>query len=465
MNQYLNRDEKMNNKKQMKEKEGISLKKISYAISAVTVIISVVMLVSLYVTARGYVEVREDTENFIICDRSANALQFGSDYLTEQVRAFTVTGNKEHLDNYFIEAKVTKRRDNALDDVKDIIGGTEAYKDLEKAMENSVLLMEREYYAMRLAVEAYDININECPDEIKNVELNAYTASLSNNEKAELARSVVFDEVYKEYKKIISESTQSSIGHLTELTEKMMERSLDRMNVLLIVQRILVVVLVLVIIGVIIITSIQIIKPLVGAVPRIKDEQPLPVKGAYEYKFLAKTYNKMYEINRMQKKKLKYEATHDTLTGTFNRAGFESICASGMLDDYALLIIDLDNFKHINDTYGHSAGDKILMKTANEFKKAFRVSDYICRLGGDEFSIIMNGIANEAERENVITDKIKRINENLTSCDDGLPVITVSAGVAFGEDGSEINEVMKNADNALYEVKNNGKHDISFYGE
>lgn len=167
----------------------------------------------------------------------------------------------------------------------------------------------------------------------------------------------------------------------------------------------------------------------------------------------------------MQKKKLKYAATHDTLTGTFNRAGFESICASGMLDDYALLIIDLDNFKHINDTYGHSTGDKILMKTANEFKKAFRVSDYICRLGGDEFSIIMNGIANEAERENVITDKINRINENLTSGDDGLPVITVSAGVAFGEDGSEINEVMKNADSALYEVKNNGKHDISFYGE
>lgn len=446
-----------------KEREGLSLRRLNYIMSTVTVVISIIMLISLYMTARGYGDVRDDTEDFIICDRSANALQFGSDYLTEQVRAFAVTGHKEHLDNYFIEANVTKRRDNALTDVKKIIGETTAYRDLEKAMENSVALMEREYYAMKLTALAYDIDLAECPEEVRDVKLTDGDAALSKDKMAELARSMVFDSVYKEYKRIISEATQSSIGHLTELTEKTMERSLEKLNVLLIIQRILVVVLVIVIAGIIAITSVQVIRPLTRAVPRIKNEKPLALDGAYEYKFLAKTYNKMYETNRAQKKKLKYEATHDILTGTFNRAGFESICEAGMLTDYAVLIIDLDNFKQINDTYGHGVGDRILMKVANEFKRAFRVSDYICRIGGDEFSVLMNAISLEKDREAVIKDKIYRINDSLANGDDGLPVISVSAGVAFGDADSDINRVIKHADEALYEVKNNGRHNVTFH--
>ena len=446
-----------------KEREGISLKKLNYVISAITVIVSVLMLVSLYMTARGYRDVRQNTDNFILCEKSANDLKAGSDYLTEQVRAFTVTGQTEYMDNYFNNEKGIQRRDNALESVKDIISGTKAYGHLEDATKESIALMEREYCAMKLAVTAYGIDIDTCPDEVKNAVISDEYAAMSKQETAEAARSMVFDDIYKEYKNKIEQNIHDSVEELTSSTEKLMRESLYRLNVLLVVQRIMVVVLVIVIAGVIAVTMVQVITPLLRAIPRIKDEKPLSLRGAYEYRFLAKTYNKMYEINRAQKRKLKYDATHDVLTGTFNRAGYENICESGELTDYAVLMIDLDNFKHINDTGGHGAGDRILVKAATEFKKAFRVSDFICRIGGDEFAVIMNGIAAEENRETIIREKLRRINENLAASKDDLPVISVSAGVAFGDVDSDINEVVKAADDALYEVKNHGKHDIRFH--
>lgn len=445
-----------------KERKGISLRKLNYVMSAITVIASVLLLISLYITARGYADARDNTEIFIICDRSANDLQFGSDYLTEQVRAFAVTGHIEYMNNYFNEVNVTKRRDNAINTIKETLGETDAYYYLDNAMKTSVELMDREYYSMRLAVEAYDIDLSLCPDEIKNVILNEADLNLPEAQQAEMARNIVFDSIYKEYKRIISESTQASIGHLTESTEKKMAQSLDRLNVLLVIQRITVAVLVVVIGGVIAVTSSQVIKPLLRAVPRIKEEKPLSLKGAFEYKFLAKTYNKMYETNRRQKRKLKYDATHDILTNTLNRAGYESLCDTEELADYAVLVIDIDDFKHVNDTQGHDTGDRILKKTADEFKKSFRVSDYICRVGGDEFIIIMNGIAAEEGRDNTIREKLSRVNENLGKCGDGLPVISVSAGVAYGKNEDELTKTVKIADDKLYEVKKNGKHGISF---
>ncbi len=448
--------------KKIEKDRALSLRTLNYVTSAFTVIISVLMLISLYMTASSYSKVRENTDQFIICERSAVKLQAGSDYLTEQVRAFAVTGQPEYMENYFTEANVTKRREEALESVRNIISGTAAFQDLEVAMRNSVELMDREYYSMKLAALAYGIELSSCPEPVRNVALSEADEAKTKDEQAQTARNMVFDDVYKEYKKIISEATQASVGHLTESTEKMMADSLDRLNVLLAVQRVMIVVLVIVIAGIIVITTLQVIKPLLRAVPSIKEEKPLSLRGAYEYKFLAKTYNKMFEANRAQKKQLKYEATHDILTGAFNRAGFESICKSGVLDNYALIVVDIDDFKHINDNYGHDTGDRILVKAASKFKSIFRSSDFICRMGGDEFVIILNDIAAEERRESIIRRKLNYINDDLSESYDGLPDVSISAGVAFGAIEDDINEVVKAADEVLYKVKQQGKHGVMF---
>lgn len=458
----------MNSKETVKTKEefeGISLKKLNYVVCGVTCVISVLMLISLYLTSTGYADVRQNTEHYITWEQSAERLLAGSDYLTEQVRAYAVTGKQEYLDNYFVEARVTRRRDKALNEIKSNLKDHQAYEDLQDAMKSSVELMEREYYAMRLTAEAFELDITDYPEEVKNVELKESDLTLTRDKQKEAARNMVFDSVYKAYKDKIINGTQECIQHLAEETRGLMTKSFDRLNLLLVIHRILIIVLVAVVIVVVGLTSFQVIRPLIKAVPRIKEEKPLATEGAYEYKFLAKTYNKMYESNRRQKSQLRYEAMHDVLTGTYNRAGYEEIIESKELENYALLIIDLDNFKHINDTYGHQIGDALLMKAADELKRSFRSSDFICRIGGDEFAVIMNKAGEYKERKELISEKILKINDALADKNTGLPVMSISVGAAFGETPEDFVKTAKNADDALYSVKGAGKHNISFSEE
>ena len=445
-----------------KKTDGISLRKLNYLISILTLIISTVLLVASYMTANRYSTVQSNTKNYIFWQQTAEQLQFGSDYLTEEVRSFSVTGDKAHLNNYFEEATITKQRDKALDTIKKHLEGTEACEHLELAMEKSVELMEREYYSMRLKVEANGYDLSTFPQEIRDVKLSDEDAALSPEAKSSLSESMVFDDTYREYKNEIYKEIRLCVGALADYTEKNISGEFDNLTTLLIVQQVLTIGLIIVIIVVIILTSVQVISPLIKAIPRIKQDKPLPVRGAYEYKYLAKTYNKMFDAHQAQKRKLTHAATHDALTGVFNRAGYDKIISSIFSDNYAVLMIDIDNFKSINDTYGHTKGDRVLNAVVNEIRKNFRVDDNVCRIGGDEFVIFMYHITSRAETKMMIRNKINLINESLRTLE-GYATVSISAGAAFARDDEDPENVVKNADTALYDVKEHGKHDCRFY--
>ncbi|MBR0235134.1 MAG: GGDEF domain-containing protein [Clostridia bacterium] len=450
--------------KKQKEKRGVSVRILNYVMCVVTLVVVVLMLFATGATSKRYSDVRNHTLNYIKWQSAAEQLKEGSDYLTEEVRAFTVTGDRTHLDNYFEEAMITRRRDNALQTIKENLEGTDTHRWLEEAMRYSMLLMEREYYAMRLTIESHGYDISEFPEQVRNVELDPKDAALSKEEMAERANEIVFDTIYHGYKEKISGETQRSISALADSTRYNIASSLDGLSNLLVVQHILMIGLAVVTITIIVLTSIHIISPLVRAIPRIKEEKPLPVRGAYEYKYLAKTYNKMFEANALKKEILTYEATHDVLTGILNRNGFEKAEKYINIERSALLLIDIDDFKHINDTYGHVVGDKVLIELAEELKMAFRSNDYVCRLGGDEFVVLMNDVDDSPERRSAIAAKAKTINKSLAESSNGTPPITISIGVAFGKKNMEITDLKSNADIALYSVKNNGKKSCAFYG-
>ena len=444
-------------------KKGLSLRALNYIMSAVTFVISALMLVSVYLTTKGYAEMKECTEDYIVWEQSAEMLKNGSDYLTEQVRTFTVTGEKEHMDSYFNEANVTRRRDKALEVIKSNLKGSQAYVYIQHAMKESLELMDREYYAMRLTADAFGISESELPEEIKSIKLKDEDIAKSNEEKSALARSYVFDKEYRDYKESIYGDIQKCVGDLAESTRVQMSESFISFNKFMTMQKILIAALVAIVVTIIVLTAVQIVKPLARAIPNIEGEKPLPEQGAYEYRYLAKTYNNMYKINKQQKSRLKYEATHDILTGMLNRSGYESICSSPELENYALMIIDVDNFKSVNDTHGHATGDAVLIMAANELKKNFRSSDYICRVGGDEFAVVINRFNDNAENRNALINKMKTINEVTQSGHEGLPVVTISTGVAFGVNCEDSVETAKNADKALYTVKQGVKGTVAFY--
>ena len=198
------------------------MQRLNLLMAAMTLVISALLLFASYQTANGYRAMRETTGRYIDKQHRAFDLQLSSDYLTEQVRCFAVTGERVYLDNYFEEAKVTRRRDKALEALAEDADESEAYRNLTAAMSKSVTLMNREYYAMRLAAEAFGYDIAELPAEVRNVQVGAATAALDAEKKAALARSMVFDDSYHKQKEAISDSVQKCLDALVENTDREM---------------------------------------------------------------------------------------------------------------------------------------------------------------------------------------------------------------------------------------------------
>ena len=126
---------------------------------------------------------RLTTDEYILCQNSAKELQDGSDYLTEQVRMYAMTGKTEYRDLYFEEANTTRRREKALEELKKYFADTDSFTALETALSRSQELMETEYYSMRLVAESYGKSEESLPEEIRDVQLSTEDKALSAQDK------------------------------------------------------------------------------------------------------------------------------------------------------------------------------------------------------------------------------------------------------------------------------------------
>ena len=155
-----------------------------------------------------------------------------------------------------------------------------------------------------------------------------------------------------------------------------------------------------------------------------------------------------------------YNATHDSLTRVYNRAGYDLLLSNLELSTTLLLLIDGDYFKRINDRYGHEVGDRTLQKLAAVLVQNFRGEDYVCRVGGDEFIVLIRNA--DRSRDQEVRDRVGRINAQLADTADGLPEFSVSVGAAHGEGAADSTELFEQADRALYETKRAGRRGITF---
>jgi diguanylate cyclase (GGDEF)-like protein len=145
------------------------------------------------------------------------------------------------------------------------------------------------------------------------------------------------------------------------------------------------------------------------------------------------------------------------------RFGYDFILMELDIQSAYLLMVDADDFKSINDSYGHLIGDQVLCKIANTLLKNFRANDYVCRIGGDEFVVIMIGATTKLKP--LIRSKIEKINDELCDTSDGVPPISVSVGVTHGSEAADAADLLKIADRAMYELKQHGKHGYYFSDE
>jgi diguanylate cyclase (GGDEF)-like protein len=166
-------------------------------------------------------------------------------------------------------------------------------------------------------------------------------------------------------------------------------------------------------------------------------------------------------------KELEQLANFDSLTALPNRRhfseDFDRMCAQETGDEFTLLLIDVDDFKAINDTYGHDAGDAVLVETSNRLQSAVRSTDQVARLGGDEFSILLIGRRDE-EWLRKICDRIVESFSVPVTFNDVTIRATVSVGVAsYPKDGDTQEKLYKSADIALYEAKRLGRNNWQKY--
>jgi diguanylate cyclase (GGDEF)-like protein/PAS domain S-box-containing protein len=167
---------------------------------------------------------------------------------------------------------------------------------------------------------------------------------------------------------------------------------------------------------------------------------------------------------------IRHIAFHDNLTGLPNRLLFEDRLETSIKMAkrnslmLAVLFIDLDGFKAVNDTYGHQAGDELLIDVADRLKSNIREVDTVARLGGDEFVVILTDIN---MRQNV-THVTRKLMESLNEPYLGLetPTVTPSIGIAlFPEDGMDMETLIESADKAMYSVKSKNKNGYQFFTE
>lgn len=166
-------------------------------------------------------------------------------------------------------------------------------------------------------------------------------------------------------------------------------------------------------------------------------------------------------------KEITYTAFNDSLTALPNRRDIEKNIEKALLDDkrFAILFVDLDKFKLINDSLGHSHGDDILRKVARRIEENIRYDDYLARSGGDEFLIILNGIEDEDEITEIAKNIVRRFRKPF-ELEDITVHITCSIGIClYPKNGNDMETLMKNADIAMHKTKERQGNGYQFYND
>ena len=272
---------------------GISIRLIHGAMIICAVVIALLLVFSTYQAYSVFNNLSKETGNYIVRQKAAHSLMEASDYLTEMVQRFTIEGDPAYMDSYFEEAFTSKRRETAIVTMSE--GDTDAalVQQLQEAMSESQTLMYREYYAMRLIIEAKDLA--DYPEQLRSVELTEEDAFRSPEEQTDLAQSMVMGSEYYASK----EKIRSRLKYELETLEQMMNQTRQEMNARMMRElsgvRAATIAVAVVMLALIILTARLGTLPLIEASREIRERKRLQPAGAREFRELVDAYNEMFD--------------------------------------------------------------------------------------------------------------------------------------------------------------------------
>jgi len=300
---------------------------------------------------------------------------------------------------------------------------------------------------------------------------------------AERAKELVVEKTDTHYKAVMCmETHEGEIYFLAMLEKSLLQTKFEENRKKLFIILFFLMVAILLALRMIIQKSLQ--KPLellMKQIEKIAQRDYTPSKVLYsgdELEVISKSVNTLATTISKRESELKaseenlfYLSNHDTLTGLPNRRFFTQRLEHAIKvahrnkSKVAVLMLDLDEFKEINDSMGHDVGDKLLQRVAHRVLESLRSVDTFARIGGDEFYILIEQISSMTDIQRVIEKILEGFKEAFDVAGDELKV-TASIGIAiYPENGEDALSLIKNVDLAMYKSKNKGKNSFSFFSQ
>ena len=404
---------------------------------------------------------------------ASNYLQDGSDKLSKNIWLFISTKDEKFAKRFLDEAFETKTREKGFEilyahsfDIN--------YDKLEVTKKLSDDLLLKELWLMRLVYESK--NTISMPKAVAEVQLTEAELEMTSQQKYDTARNYILLGEYDNLKSKID----SKLSDFNQDLNKMMQDKITKTNQInyyvLLCKYTLLTLFILWCIAILIVLNIKIIRPILGYVKvyqnfDIETQNTVLVepKGMKEVFILGEAYNKATAILgemrtslEAKNKELNIQKNNDPLTGVYNRGFFETKAWEKIANkNYTIFCVDVNNFKEINDTNGHTAGDEILKFIVKNLQSVIRSSDTIVRMGGDEFVLI----AHEMVEPEMIDQVSKRL-AGLQGKELAFENVSIPTYFSFGvathfENENSFDAIFKLADERMYANKKHHKSSLS----
>ena len=431
------------------KKRGVRLSRVNVLLIFLGLVIALFMVFSMYETNRSFNQIVNMTESYLSSQQTAGMLSNIANGMSEQCAAFLRTGEPDCVHVYAGQLSAI----NAQFKANETMQSSDESRDefLAKAIEAFRAMNETEIRAMHLMADTLPMGMAAYPLLIQQTKLSPEDEALTAEEKKTLAEKLIDSAEYRLNKEALTAAVDDSHRVASEQGKNRAAQTSAEVRKVMRRQKLLIFLFILIAVIALLINRFLIISPIQRSVDKLDKREPLPVLGSYEVRHLANVYNEVLKDNAEKTEALSYAATHDALTGLYNRADFDKVYSTCANDRIGIIIIDVDHFKQFNDEFGHGVGDHVLKIVAAKLMEHFRSEDHVSRIGGDEFCIIMPGT--KQEQAETIVEKIYEINRELQDNPDGLPSITLSAGLAFWDRPDPGESLLRDADSMLLSLK------------
>ena len=270
---------------------GISIKVVHAAMLVLGLLLILLLVFSSYKNTNVFTRLNKETGNYIVRQKAAHDLMEASDYLTEMTQRFTLEGDTQYLDKYFEEAFGNQRREAAITSMAENEAEQTLINQIQEALNESNKLMYREYYAMKLVIDAKEIKTY--PDKLRGVELKPEDMNLNAEEKMDLAQKMVMGTEYYAQKELIRNDLKAGLNTLDNIMTTARTETTAQLNSEMNTVRIFIIIVSVLLLIIIALSAYLGTIPLIKAAKCAQNGEAIPVTGAKEFRYLASSYNKL----------------------------------------------------------------------------------------------------------------------------------------------------------------------------